>query len=196
LGFLLFIAGIFTGVRMASRVAKDTGKEVSAAAKTAPGAEAEKLAKAVEAPAKDAAAPAQKVAAKGDREAEGGKGPGKEAEAKPGGDKGPGKAEESREGKTAPGEDSSPDKDQGLEKVKYCVQVGAFLAKFSADEQLAVLKKLGYKAAIVEFRDSDSRLWYSVRMGQYARERDAFKAASEFSRKEKMYAEVRMIDSL
>ena len=80
-----------------------------------------------------------------------------------------------------------------LPKASYSIQVGAFLHKDNAIKMVVILRREGYSANIVNFNDAKGRVWYTVRIGEYASLRVANKHAKDFSSKQKLDSIVRPI---
>jgi len=78
----------------------------------------------------------------------------------------------------------------------FSVQVGAYLKKKNAERYLRELEEKGYGPYIFETSDLKKREWYCVRIGDYQDSKEAFQAASDFKKQEKMPAIVTQIDSM
>ena len=76
------------------------------------------------------------------------------------------------------------------EDIVFSVQVGSFVVKMNAMKMTDNLKLKGYKAAILNMRDSGDKLWYVVQIGDYKDSKTAFREASKFKEKEKIVAVV------
>ena len=81
-------------------------------------------------------------------------------------------------------------------RMAFSVQVGAFLVKGNAEKLVADLIRKGYEPHILKISDYRKRQLYSVRIRDCADSKEAFRAASEFKRKEGRAAIVTAIDSL
>jgi hypothetical protein len=81
-------------------------------------------------------------------------------------------------------------------KMTHSVQAGAFLIKKNAENVSSILRRKGYDARIVEFKDSKKRVWYTVRIGDYPSREIAKKHANAFTSKEKRESAIVPIDNL
>jgi type II secretory pathway predicted ATPase ExeA len=53
-------------------------------------------------------------------------------------------------------------------QISYSIQVGAYLILKNAQDKISELNEKGYSARIVNFEDSEGRVWHTVRIGNYA----------------------------
>jgi hypothetical protein len=53
-------------------------------------------------------------------------------------------------------------------QITYSIQVGAYLILKNAQDEIGELNEKGYAARIVNFEDSEGRIWHTVRVGNYA----------------------------
>jgi type II secretory pathway predicted ATPase ExeA len=83
-----------------------------------------------------------------------------------------------------------------LPKMTHSVQVGAFLFKKNAENRATMLTLKGYEPHIVIFNDSRGRVWYTVRIGNFASLEIAQRRAKAFSNREKLESAVVPVDSL
>ena len=83
-----------------------------------------------------------------------------------------------------------------LPKMTHSVQVGAFLFKKNAENRAAMLTLKGYEPRIVIFNASRGRIWYTVRIGNFASRKIAQKRAKAFFNREKLESAVVPVDSL
>jgi len=82
------------------------------------------------------------------------------------------------------------DEDAIDEDIAFSVQVGSFVVKKNAMRMTDNLKLKGYKAAILNMRDSGDKLWFVVQIGDYKGYKKAFQEALKFKEKEKVVAVV------
>jgi cell division septation protein DedD len=76
------------------------------------------------------------------------------------------------------------------------VQIGVFLDEKDADRLLKEVERKGYAPSFFSGRDAEARQWYAVRIGAYSDKQQAANAAANFTKQEKMKAEVRPLGSL
>ena len=81
-------------------------------------------------------------------------------------------------------------------KMTHSVQVGAFLDKKNAERITSILRKKGYDAQMIIFKDSKKRIWHTVRIGEYPSSEVAKEYADVFTFKEKLESAVVPIDNL
>ncbi len=81
-------------------------------------------------------------------------------------------------------------------KAPFSLQVGAYLTKEYADDQMAELRKRGYDSFIFETTDKKQRTWYTVRFGHFESREKAAQSLSKFKEKEKMTAIIALSGSL
>ena len=53
-------------------------------------------------------------------------------------------------------------------QITYSIQVGAYLILKNAQNKIIELNEKGYAAKIVNFEDSEGRIWHTVRIGNYS----------------------------
>jgi len=58
-------------------------------------------------------------------------------------------------------------------QITYSIQVGAYLILKNARDKISELNEKGYAARIVNFEDSEGRIWHTVRLGNYALKKSA-----------------------
>lgn len=78
----------------------------------------------------------------------------------------------------------------------YSIQVGAFLDPRNAAQLAKDLQQQGYKATVLDFSDSEYRVWHAVRFGQFKDMAAAAREARTFERNEQLLAIVRHANSL
>lgn len=76
------------------------------------------------------------------------------------------------------------------------VQVGVFLDQNEASRLLQQMERKGYAPTFFSGRDAEARQWYAVRIGTYSDKEQATKAATNFTKQEKLKAVVRPAESL
>jgi hypothetical protein len=81
-------------------------------------------------------------------------------------------------------------------KMTHSVQVGAFLYKKNAERTAAILRKKGYEARIVIFKDSQQRVWHTVRIGDYPSSEIAKDYADAFTARETQESAVVPVNNL
>jgi hypothetical protein len=78
----------------------------------------------------------------------------------------------------------------------YSVQAGAYADETEARRLLGDLENKGYTPTLFRGLDAEGRPWFAVRVGAYASQREASRAAENFSRQERLKAAVRPSNSL
>ncbi len=81
-------------------------------------------------------------------------------------------------------------------KAPFSLQVGAYLTKEYADDQMAELRNRGYDSFIFKTTDKKQRTWYTVRFGHFESREKATLSLSKFKEKEKMTAIIALSGSL
>jgi hypothetical protein len=74
--------------------------------------------------------------------------------------------------------------------------VGAFLDPINASRLAKNLQEQGYPARVLNFSDSEYRVWHAVRFGEFKHLEAAARAARQFERRQQLVAIVRRADSL
>ena len=95
-----------------------------------------------------------------------------------------------------PQEDAENNGAAVVEPEYVTVQVGVFLSEKDASSLLKQIESKGYAPSFYTGRDAEARQWYAVRIGVYSDREQAAKAASNFTRQEKIKAVVRPLESL
>jgi cell division septation protein DedD len=91
---------------------------------------------------------------------------------------------------------SAPPTQNAGEANLLTVEVGTFLDANSANRLFKSLERKGYAPTFFTGRDAQSREWYAIRIGAYSDKQQAENAAANFTRQEKMKAQVRPLGSL
>jgi cell division septation protein DedD len=76
------------------------------------------------------------------------------------------------------------------------VEVGTFLDANAANRLFKSLERKGYAPTFFTGRDAQSREWYAIRIGAYSDKQQAENAAANFTKQEKIKAQVRPLGSL
>ena len=90
-----------------------------------------------------------------------------------------------------PSSDSSELEQRSSQMMTHSVQVGAFRRIDNAEELIDWLESKGYSARIVEIPDSQSRLWFTVRIGDHSTLESAQEQARIFMEHENLRTFVR-----
>lgn len=93
-------------------------------------------------------------------------------------------------------ETDDANKPQPADPEYVTVQVGVFLDAKEANNLLQQMERKGYAPTFFSGRDAEARQWYAVRIGTYSDREQATKAATNFTKQEKIKAVVRPAESL
>jgi cell division septation protein DedD len=90
----------------------------------------------------------------------------------------------------------SSEKDADAPTHSFSVQCGAFQVRDKAQYLLKRLQSRGYPAFVFDTRDSNGRVWYTVRMGHYTSIKKARHDAALFTGREQMPTSIRADNEL
>ena len=93
-------------------------------------------------------------------------------------------------------EPATTNNENAAEPEYVTVQVGVFLDEKEASRLLQQMERKGYAPTFFSGRDAEARQWYAVRIGTYSDKEQAGKAATNFTKQEKIKAVVRPAESL
>jgi len=80
--------------------------------------------------------------------------------------------------------------------ASFSVQVGAYVEEAEARRLVEELEHKGYTPSVFSGHDAEGRAWHAVRIGAYASQREAGRAADNFTRQERLKAVVRPFNSM
>ena len=81
-------------------------------------------------------------------------------------------------------------------KMTHSIQVGAFRSRVHAQNLVGILAQKNYPAEICSVIDTQNRIWFTVRIGDYPSRKAALRYADEFTSREKMETAVRPFEKL